>query len=250
MSPRFLFAFTSLTVFAADAAQEGVRWWSHVQVLADDKMEGRETGTEGHRKAAQYVASEFERNSLNPAGTSGYFQAMKFNVRRLDEPASSLAIVRNGKSIPLVLGNDASLSLRADLALDVDAPAVFVGFGLVTPEKGIDDLADLDLKGKSGWYLIGGPSSIPSALKAHYSSAGERWKAFQKAGIIGMASIANPKSMDVPWERAKLARLNPTMSLADNRLVEIQGVQFSINVNPANAEKIFAASGHTFAEML
>src|SRR6516164_1686098 len=57
MSPRFLFVFTSLTVFAADTAQEGVRWWSHIQVLADDKMEGRETGSEGHRKAAQYVGS-------------------------------------------------------------------------------------------------------------------------------------------------------------------------------------------------
>src|SRR5215471_14123171 len=247
MSPRFLFAFTSLTVFGADAAQDGVRWWSHVQVLADDKMEGRETGSEGHHKAARYVASEFERNSLNPAGASGYFQAMKFNVRRLDEPASSLAIVRNGKSIPLVLGNDASLSLRADLAPDVDAPAVFVGFGLVIPEKGIDDLADLDLKGKIVVYLNGGPSSVPSALKAHYSSAAERWKAFQKAGIIGIASIANPKSMDIPWDRQKLARLNPTMSFIDSKLVETTGMQFSVTVNPANAEKLFAGSRHTFA---
>lgn len=250
MSSRFLFAFTALTVFAADAGQEGVRWWSHVQVLADDKMEGRETGSEGHRKAAQYVASEFERNSLNPAGTSGYFQTMKFNVRRLDEPASSLAIVRNGKSIPLVLGDDASLSLRGDLAPDVDAPAVFVGFGLVIPEKGIDDLAGLDLKGRIVVYLNGGPSAIPSALKAHYSSAAERWKAFQKAGAIGIASIANPRSVDIPWERARLARLIPTMSVAEERLSETRGQQLSVTVNPGQAEKFFDSSGHTFAEML
>jgi hypothetical protein len=40
------------TLFAADLAQEGQRWWAHIQVLADDKMEGRNTGSEGHKRAA------------------------------------------------------------------------------------------------------------------------------------------------------------------------------------------------------
>jgi hypothetical protein len=244
-------ALASATLLlAADMAQEGARWWSHIQVLADDNMEGRNTGSPAHRRAAQFVAGEFERAGLKPAGTSGYFQSVHLEVRSIDEPASNLALVRDGKATPLTLGEDASFSLRADLAPHVDAPAVFVGHGLVIPELHIDELAGLDLKGKIAVFLNGGPTSIPSAVKAHYSSAGERWKAFQKAGAIGMASIANPKSMDVPWDRAKLARLNPTMSFADKKLVESEGVQFSITVNPANAEKIFAASGHTFAEML
>jgi Peptidase family M28 len=237
-------------LLAADVAQEGARWWSHIQVLADDNMEGRNTGSEGHRRAAQFVAGEFERAGLKPAGTSGYFQTVKLDVRSIDEPASNLALVRDGKAMPLTLGEDASFSLRADLASHVDAGAVFVGHGLVIPEMHIDELAGLDLKGKIAVFINGGPSSIPSTVKAHYSSTGERWKAFQKAGVIGMAAIPNPRSMDVPWERAKLARLNPTMSPSDKRLVDSEGVQFSLNVNPANAEKIFAASGHTFAEML
>jgi hypothetical protein len=250
MRPIALVFVSATLLLAADLAQDGARWWSHIQVLADDNMEGRNTGSKGHRRAAQFVAGEFERAGLKPAGTSGYLQSMKLDVRSIDEPASHLALVRDGKATPLTLGEDASFSLRADLAPHVDAPAVFVGHGLVIPELHIDELAGLDLKGKIAVFLNGGPSSIPSALKAHYSSAGERWKAFQKAGVIGMAAIPNPKSMDVPWDRAKLARLNPTMSLADATLVESQGMQFSITVNPANAEKIFAASGHTFAEML
>jgi hypothetical protein len=250
MFRRTLFLSTSLTLFAADIAQEGKRWWSHIEVLADDKMEGRNTGSEGHKRAAQFVATEFERSGLNPAGTSGYIQPVKFNVRKLDEPASSLAIVRNGKATSLVLGDDASFSLRADLAPSVDAPAVFVGYGLVVPEKDFDDLKGLDLKGKIAVFLNGGPKSIPSALKAHYSSAGERWSALQKAGAIGVATIANPKSMDIPWERARLARLNPTMNVADDKLVENRGQQFSLTVNPGQAEKLFAGTGHTFAEIL
>src|ERR1700733_3553932 len=244
-------ALASATLLVGfDVAEEGAHWWSHIQVLAADNMEGRDTGSEGHRRGGGFVWSEFERAGLKPAGTSGYFQSVKLDVRSIDEPASNLALVRDGKSTPLALGDDASFSLRSDLVPHMEAPAVFVGHGLVIPEIHIDELAGLDLKGKIAVYLNGGPSSVPSALKAHYSSAGERWKAFQKAGAIGMATIPNPKSMDIPWDRAKLARLNPTMSFADNKLVETQVVQFSITVNPANAEKIFAASGHTFAEML
>lgn len=240
----------SVTLFAADVAQEGVRWWSHIQVLADDKLEGRNTGSEGHRKAAQYVSAEFERSGLRPAGTSGYIQPVEFNVRKLDEPASSLAMVRNGKVTPLVLGDDASFSLRGDLAASVDAPAVFVGYGLVVPEKGVDDLAGQDLHGKIAVFLSGGPRAIPSAIKAHYSSAAERWRAMRNAGAIGVASIPNPRSMDIPWARARLARLNPTMSLADETASETRGEQFAINVNPAQAEKLFAGTGHTFADIL
>src|SRR5271154_6644570 len=75
-----LIALASLSA-AADAAREGLRWWSHIQVLADDNMEGRNTGSEGHRKAAQYVAGEFERSGLKPGGTSGYLQTVKLQKR-------------------------------------------------------------------------------------------------------------------------------------------------------------------------
>jgi Zn-dependent M28 family amino/carboxypeptidase len=56
--------------------------------------------------------------------------------------------------------------------------------------------------------------------------------------------------MDIPWERARLARLNPTMSLAEERLSETRGEQFAVAVNPGRAEKFFTSSGHTFTEML
>src|SRR5580704_14819910 len=118
-------------LLAADVAQEGARWWSHIQVLADDNMEGRNTGSEGHRKAAQFVAGEFERAGLKPAGTSGYLQSVKLEMRQLDEESSSLALVRKGNVVvPLTLGDDATIGFRGDLAAALEAPAVFVGNGL------------------------------------------------------------------------------------------------------------------------
>jgi len=233
-----------------DYVAEGKRWWSHVQVLASDDMEGRNTGSEGYRKAAVYVAGEFERAGLKPAGTRNYSQSMTLNVRQIVEEESGLAIERNGKTTPLKLGDDATLGVRSEASPSVDAPMVFVGHGLVIPEARHDDLAGLDLKGKIAVFLSGGPASIPGPLKSHYSSARERWKALAKAGVIGTISIANPKSVDVPWERATLARLQPAMSLAGRTLDEGRGSQVAVTMNPARAEKLFEGSGHTFAEVL
>ena len=71
---------------ASQAADEGAaRWWSHVEFLADDKLEGRETGSAGHRKAAEYVAGQFERAGLKPGAGSGYFQPVKLRSRRVVE---------------------------------------------------------------------------------------------------------------------------------------------------------------------
>jgi hypothetical protein len=237
-------------LLAADLNKEGDRWWSHIQVLADDKMEGRNTGSAGHRRAAEYLAAEFERAGLKPAGTSGYLQPVKFTVAQIVENQSSLAIIQNGKAMPLKLGEDATLSARPGLAERVDAEAVFCGYGLAIPEYKFDDFAGLDLKGKIVVYIAGGPRDVPGALRSHYSSREERWKAVQKTGAIGLVAIQNPKSMDIPWERSTLARLNATMALADEKLGETAGQQFAATINPTQADKILAASGHKFAELL
>src|SRR5260370_19323110 len=132
----FLFSCAAAALAAApDYVAEGNRWWSHIQVLADDKMEGRNTGSEGHRKAAQYVAGEFERDGLQAAGTSGYLQPVKFNVSQIAEDQSSLAIVRKGQMTALKLGEDATIGVRTGLAPQVDAAAVFVGHGLESPDN-------------------------------------------------------------------------------------------------------------------
>ena len=253
MRALFLLATVAALLAAADLAKpnlakEGDRWWSHIQVLADDKMEGRNTGSPGHLRAARFVADEFEHAGLKPAGVNGYLQPVKFKVAQIDEAQSSLAIVRDGKVSPLKLGEDANLNLREGLAQNTDADLVFCGYGLAIPENHFDDFAGLDLKGKIVVYLAGGPADIPGNLRSHYSFRSARWKAIQNAGAIGVMAIPNPKNMDIPWERSTLARLSPTMELdgASNAL----GQQFSATMNPAHAEQFFASSGHTFAEML
>jgi Peptidase family M28 len=244
-------AFAAAAVAATiDYDAEGKRWWSHIQFLADDNLQGRNTGSEGHLKAARYLAAEYERAGLKPAGTSGYFQPVPFDVKQIVEDQSSLALVRDGKTERLTLGDDATLALRGDIQPDTDAAAVFAGYALKVPEKNYDDLAGLDLKGKIVVMLTGGPASIPGPLKSHYSSAGERWKSLKAAGAVGLATIQNPKSMDIPWSRASLSRFMPQMSLADPGLDESAGLRLSITINAERADKFFQGTGHTIAEIL
>ncbi|HEX2711036.1 MAG TPA: hypothetical protein VHM88_02270, partial [Candidatus Acidoferrales bacterium] len=234
-----------------DWSAEGKHWWAHVQYLADDKLEGRETGSEGHRKAAAYVEDRFREYSLKPAGTAGYLQPVRFDVRQIDEEHSSIELFENRKYVPLKLGEDLSVSLRTNPPARLEAPAVFVGYALSIPEAHYDDFAGLDLTGKIAVHLAGGPSSVPGPLRAHYSSGSERWKALERAGAAGLVVIQNPKFMDIPWSRASLARFQASMGLADRNLKEAPDQKLSLTLNPERADRWIRSSGdHTLTELL
>jgi Zn-dependent M28 family amino/carboxypeptidase len=237
-------------VAATSLQTAGQRWWAHILYLADDSLEGRETGSPGYLKAADYVARHFAEWGLKPVGVSGPFQPVRFRTRRIEEEHSGLALIREGKSEPLVLGEDAIISLRVEPAPHLEAPLVFVGYGIAIPEKGYDDFAGLDLQGKIAVYFSGGPSSIPGPLRAHAESSGERSKALRRAGAIGWIAIFDPHHSDRPWSRNAEARFQTSMSLADPALDETGGQKLALNFNPAHAAKLFEGSGHTFEEIL
>jgi Zn-dependent M28 family amino/carboxypeptidase len=232
-----------------NAAEPAERWWAHVTFLAGDDMKGRDTGSPEHRKAAEYIAAEFKKAGLEPGGTKGYFQPVSFRSRRIVEAQSSLALVRSGgRVVPIELGEVATFSMRIEPAAKVEAPVVFAGYGLQVPEAKHDDLAGLDVKGKIVLHLTGAPSHIPGPLLAHYQSV--RWEYLKRAGALGVLSITNPKGMDIPWDRSKLARFLPSLAIADPALDETLGQQVAVTINPARAEPFFEGSGHTFKELL
>lgn len=246
-----LLTFAAAATASGAEKPDGARWWGHVKVLADDAMEGRDTGSEGHRKAAAYVAAEFAKAGLKPAGTDGYLQPVKLKSKRIDEPNSRLTLVgEDGVVVLVALGADAVISLRVDPAASVEADLVFAGYGLASAEAGHDDFKGLDVRGKVVVYLSGAPASIPGPLAAHMQSSGERGDLMRKLGAAGMVAVQNPKNMDIPWERASLARFMPSMSLADPSMDDNRGLKLGVAFNPAKAEALFAGSGHTFAEVL
>jgi Zn-dependent M28 family amino/carboxypeptidase len=234
---------------ALSGRQPARKWWAHVTFLASDSMRGRDTGSPEHRQAAEYVAEQFRRAGLEPGGTNGYFQPVSFRSRRIVEAQSSLALIRtDGRVDPVVLGDEATLSMRIEPAPSVEAPMVFAGYGLQVPEAKHDDLAGLDLNGRIVVLLTGGPSHIPGPLLAHYSST--RWEYLKKAGALGTISIQNPKGQDIPWDRSKLSRLMPAVAIADQSLDETWGQQVAVTFNADHAGKLFAGSQHSINDLL
>jgi hypothetical protein len=226
---------------AADA------WWDHVTILADDSMRGRETGSAEHRKAADYVAAAFARAGLRPGG-EGFLHPVRFIRRRLLEERSSLALVRGGRAEPLVFGSEATINLRGSETGGVDAPMVFVGYGLKAPDQGIDDLAGVDLRGKVAVMFSGiAPKGMAGPALAAARSAGGR--AMAEAGIVGAVSIPSPRA-DLPWDRFAASRLHPQMRPADRPAGHAGSSFVSVSINPARAERLFTGAPRSFAEVL
>jgi len=229
---------------------DGKTWWDHVKVIADDSMEGRETGSTGLRKAEAYAVEQLKKAGLEPAGTDGFYQNVKFTERQIDEANSYAFLSANGQANPVALGDDAYFSTRVEGSdQEINAPLVFAGNGLQVPENSVDELAGLDLKGKVVVYLAGSPANVAGSLAAHYGGLAQRWKSYATAGAVGMIAIPNPASMDIPWGRMSLNRTHPSMDLADPEFNEIGGLKIAMVFNPVSAEALFAGSGHSFAEV-
>ncbi len=249
LSPLLVLSLTFAATAQTASHFDGQTWWEHVKFLAADKLEGRDTGSRGEREAQKYAVEQLQKAGAEPAGTNGFYQPVKFVSRQLVENDSSLTLILDGKREPLVLGEDAIIGTRVMPAPEVGAPLVFVGYGLKVPENKYDDLAGLDLKGKIVVILSGSPAELPGALSSHYQTMAERAKALRSAGAIGVLSLMNPASMDIPWSRITLNRLHPSMELDYPEFNETDGLKLYATMNPASAEKIFAGSGHTFAEI-
>src|SRR5215468_3900828 len=229
---RFIFFLLIISSACAQTSSQpgaptfdGQSWWNYVKVLAADNMEGRDTGSEGLKRAEAYIVQELKADGLQPAGADGYYQPVKLIARQTLENDSSLALFHDGKSEPLSFERDAYFVNRISQAPKVDAPLVFLGWGLDIPEKGYSDLQGADLKGKVVVLLSGGsPSEIPGPLSAHYNAIRERWSALKKAGAVGIIFIPNPYSMDIPWERLKVLRTQVGMALEDETLDDANGL--------------------------
>jgi Zn-dependent M28 family amino/carboxypeptidase len=244
----------------------GREWWAHVQALSNDSMRGRLTGSDDYLKAAAYVVEQFKSCGLQPAGVDGgFYQPVTFDVQRVQAAQSSVSLVSGGRVEPLSLGEDAVLGARTPQLDHVEAPLVFLGYGLHLPEVKYDDFDSSavpwkSLKGKVIVYINGGPSDLPGPLKS-YARTVPFMKALHDAGALGIISIPTPKSMDFGWQRVASGASQPGMRLAaapdaadiaakHPALADYHDPMFSATFNPAQAEKLFAGTGHSFAEIL
>ena len=247
---RFVFVLVAAlagTASIARAQGPAAAWWSHVVWLSDDALKGRAAGSEGHRKAAEYVAAEFEKLGLKPGAGKSFFQPVPLRAVTIDRAASNVAVVSGGRRTPLDLSKQIAVSGRGTCAA-TDAPLVFVGYGIAAPERGHDDLSGQDLAGKVAVYFAGAPSDQTAAVVAHRQAGGERWRVMQEHGAVGQLQIYNPFQPGADWARTIEAAQQPTYALADTE--EFAERRLAGTIHHDAAKTIFEGSGHDLTSLL
>jgi Zn-dependent M28 family amino/carboxypeptidase len=256
--PLALLPLLLLTAGAAGAAGAGApeplspaatQWWADVSALADDRNEGRLTGSQGYLRAANYVIDRFKAEGLRPAGADGYWQPIAFEEQRVDQSASTGELVSaDGASKGLPIGRDVLIaSGGGPRPASIRAPLVFVGYGLHLPDQGYDDFGGVDLKGKIAVVLGGGPAELPGPIKAAARFA--RTELLGKLGAAGILSLTTPKQVEIPWARQKLLAEQAGMYPADASLRDAKDGFFAASVDPEQSQPLFEGSGHSFAEL-
>jgi len=166
---------------AAFAAMETInpdRIRAHVRFLAHDLLEGRGTGQRGGDVAAEYIAAQFALYGLRPAGDHGTYMQKVPMVGITPGAETTFAFTpASGEAMPLkVLDEYVAYDQTQQPQSDIDAPVVFVGYGIHAPEYSWDDYKDVDLKGKVLLMLVNEPpSDNPRFFKGKALTYYGRW---------------------------------------------------------------------------
>ncbi len=221
---------------------------AHMTFLADDAMEGREAGTRGYDIAANYVAAQYALLGVKPGAANGsYLQRVPLLAFKNASEGSITLTGADGKEQALKFGEDYLPSAQAQTTeVSINAPLVFVGFGLVAPEKGRDDYAGLDVKGKIVVLLSGAPSSFQTEERAHYGNGNVKRVEAAKRGAVGVITMSTASGEKRrPFERGVVGYREWRMTWRDaNDIGHVRGVSANnlASISQKAAGKLFAGA--------
>ena len=180
---------------------------AHVRFLAHDLLEGRGTGQRGGDVAAEYIASQFALAGLKPGGDNGTYLQKVPLAGTLTLPESQFSLVpEQGDALNLRLLDDyvANNEMQTD-ASDIDAPIVFVGYGIVAPEYHWDDYKGVDLHGKVLLMLVNEPPSddvkfFKGKALTYYGRWTYKFEEAARQGAVGAILVHRTEMASYGWD--------------------------------------------------
>jgi len=238
---------------AASVDPEKIR--AHVRFLADDLLEGRGPGTRGGDIAAQYIGTQVALYGLQPAGDNGtYFQKVPlYAVHTIEDQTKFSFVPASGGPIDLTYGSDYVTKDQTGAAsADIDAPIVFVGYGIDAPEYHWNDYAGVDVKGKVLLVIVNQPpSDDPAFFKGKTMTYYGRWtykyEEAARRGAVGVLIIHRTDLASYGWEVVRNSQSVEKSYLKgdpDATLKAASWIQLDV------AKKLFAAAGKNADEMI
>jgi len=180
---------------------------AHVRFLSHDLLEGRGTGQRGGDLAAEYIATQFALYGLKPAGDNGSYLQKVPMVGITPSPETTFSLVpASGPRMALkVLDDYVSYDQTQQPQSEIDAPIVYVGYGIHAPEYSWDDYKGVDVKGKVLLMLVNEPSSDdPKFFKGKALTYYGRWtykyEEAARRGAVGVLLIHQTEMASYPWE--------------------------------------------------
>ncbi len=166
-----------------------------VKELSSDAFEGRAPGTVGEEKTLALLSSEFEKLGLKPGNKGSWFQDVPL-VEIAAKNVSALSFTGGKSAVSASYGPEMVIgtyrTTRPHIAIK-DSPVVFVGYGINAPEKGWNDYAGLDVKGKTVIILVNDPDYETAGLVGPFNGRAMtyygRWTyKFEEAARQGAAA--------------------------------------------------------------
>jgi Zn-dependent M28 family amino/carboxypeptidase len=242
---------------AAFAAMETInpeRIRAHVRFLSHDLLEGRGTGQRGGDIAAEYIATQFALYGLLPAGDNGSYMQRVPMVGITPSPETTFSLMpASGAPMRLkVLDDYVAYDQTQQPQSDIDAPIVFVGYGIHAPEYNWDDYKDADVKGKVLLMLVNEPpSDDPKFFKGKALTYYGRWtykyEEAARRGAVGVMLIHQTQMASYPWEVVRNSNSGEKsyLKLDDTpKLKAAAWIQFAV------AQKLTSASGLNLEKLL
>lgn len=221
---------------------------SHFRFLADDMLEGRAPGTRGGRLAGDYVATQFERMGLTPAGTDGgwfqSFQLARRRARRSELGAGSDRLLPGADQALTVLGSDTAVEYRGGV--------VFVGYGIVSSAQRWDDYKDADVRGKLVIALTGHPGEVDSALfdgaNGNFSRVAKTLEAVRH-GAAGLVMVHRTGVTGFSWTQIANTWFQGRFSLAGPGAASRAASAISGWMRDSAADRLFRTGQIDFSAM-
>jgi Zn-dependent M28 family amino/carboxypeptidase len=201
---------------AARAAAESIdpaKISAHVRFLSLDLLEGRGPGTRGGELAAEYIATQFALNGLEPAGDDGtFFQHVPlYAVHTVEDKTSFSFVPEHGAPMHLAYGSQiVSKDETGQSLAEFDAPIVFVGYGIHAPEYNWDDYKgadgkEIDLHGKIALVIVNEPPSddvnfFKGKALTYYGRWTYKYEEASRRGAIGVLVIHRTDLASYPWD--------------------------------------------------
>jgi Zn-dependent M28 family amino/carboxypeptidase len=200
---------------AARVRPEAIR--AYIRYLADDALEGRGTGARGGQVAAEFIAAQFRRMGLEPAGDGGtYLQAVELLGRT---PSPSIRVDGTELRYP---GDYVVAPVADDTLTRIAGDLVFAGYGIVAPARAWDDYKGADVRGKIVVVLPGDPDStlFDRFTGRPWIAVREKADVAARRGAAALLVVQSEGRGGVPWQavqaftRERIALAAPTQHVA------------------------------------